>query len=345
MVAYSNSNDDASANLIHLAVASWRCYIFMPDIVIGDHFVHRMLFYYTEATTFISAKLIILSALATPIRSLELNIMLLLTLVQTFVSYLGAWILHHRRYVSMILFFKLYSPATGNTPHVSPMPRQHLSRGISRQNTTCFYYCCFFKHLDFVRLESDAIKELFWTNRHQKKHGEFIPPPKALQRDVKTIKNFLKSGNQQKNQEIAKYKQFDEQLIKESNDVWHVSDITAACKTMDTEPTSCKGITFQDIEESTKLTQERRKDEIKIGMCQLIRQGFSNKYKQTGSNDRSYCVPITITGAVVKGARNEVAWLVVRTPYLMLFVQWNIVLILQFTSGGMVQLLLEMKRV
>eukprot|EP00956_Cyclotella_meneghiniana_P036729 scaffold129720_cov53-Cyclotella_meneghiniana.AAC.1 len=115
-------------------------------------------------------------------------------------------------------------------------------------------------------LESDAIKELFWTDRHQKKHGEFIPPPKALQRDVKTIKNFLKSGNQQKNQEIAKYKQFDEQLIKESNDDWDVSDITAACKTMDTEPTSCKGITFQDIGESTKLTQERRKDEIKIGM-------------------------------------------------------------------------------
>ena len=78
-------------------------------------------------------------------------------------------------------------------------------------------------------------------------------------------------------------------------------------------------------------------------MCQLIRQSFSTKYKQTGSNDWSYCVPIT--GAVVKGARNEVAWLVVRTPYLMLFVQWEIVLILQFAIGGMVQLLLEMERV
>ena len=105
-------------------------------------------------------------------------------------------------------------------------------------------------------------------------------------------------------QETAKYKAFDEQLIKEINDVWDVADVTAAYQSMDTEPASCTGISFQDIKESSKITQER-KEEIKLGMHQLIRQSFSTKYKQIGSDEWSYCIPIT--GTVVKGARNVVA--------------------------------------
>ena len=63
-----------------------------------------------------------------------------------------------------------------------------------------------------------------------------------------------------KKEEIAKYERFDEQLIKESNDFWDVADITASYESMDIEPASCMGTSFQDIEESTKLTQERKEN-------------------------------------------------------------------------------------
>ena len=47
------------------------------------------------------------------------------------------------------------------------------------------------------------------------------------------------------------------------NDVWDVADVTAAYQSMDTEPASCTGISFQDIKESSKITQER-KEEIRV---------------------------------------------------------------------------------
>lgn len=162
-------------------------------------------------------------------------------------------------------------------------------------------------HLDFVRLEPEAIKELFWTDYLERRHGEFKAPPKALQRNIKSINTFLYRGNIQKQLEIEKYKRFDEQIIKESNDTWDISKIIVAYESMAVEQTTCKGASFIDIEESKNMNQER-KDEVKAGMSQLIRQSFSTKYNQTGSNGWSYCVPVT--GAVVKGAKNEVTWLI-----------------------------------
>ena len=70
-----------------------------------DHFVHRMLPLLSRPP--LSYQLSWLLTLAIPIRSLELNIMLLLTLVQTFISYLGAvhcWFSEH-----MLCYFTLLS--------------------------------------------------------------------------------------------------------------------------------------------------------------------------------------------------------------------------------------------
>lgn len=40
-----------------------------------------------------------------------------------------------------------------------------------------------YRHLDFVKMDVNEIKAIFWTNFVEKKYDEYVPPPMALRRD------------------------------------------------------------------------------------------------------------------------------------------------------------------
>jgi hypothetical protein len=170
------------------------------------------------------------------------------------------------------------------------------------------------KHLDFVRLRGDDIKDLFWNEYLEKKYGQYLPPPKALQRDKDMIVKYLRCGLHQKQYQVEKYQRFDQEIITTSEQMFDIVNIAASIEynmagEVNTETEAfvpCRGFTFGDIQ-TTKM-DDGRKLHVSEGFERLIDQSFAIKYNLAVKKKWEYGIPIT--GAILKGVKEEVAWTV-----------------------------------
>ena len=135
------------------------------------------------------------------------------------------------------------------------------------------------------------IKTVLWSDAADKKCGEFIPPPLALRRDPKMIREFFRSGLKQKLELCEKYASFDndnylmslygpgeiEDNIIEDGNMWGDSDEDCIIEygvVKNTHP--CAGLTIVGIMASSHL-DDARKETVSFGYKHIVREGFVAK--------------------------------------------------------------------
>ena len=156
-------------------------------------------------------------------------------------------------------------------------------------------------------MDVGGIKTILWTDAVEKKYGEFVPPPLALRRDPKMIRDFFRSGLTQRRGLCNKYSSFDDDEYLKS---LYSPDVTGDWCDVDEEGRSypcadlaiddveegrsypcadlaiddveegrlypCAGLTIDGIMASQRL-DDARKEEIAFGYKHIVREGFVAK--------------------------------------------------------------------
>jgi hypothetical protein len=163
--------------------------------------------------------------------------------------------------------------------------------------------------------------------------GDYIFPPPVLRRTAQQIREFVKLGRKQKEQQILLFQDY---TIEKSNNVdydetsHHITPESPPKETILSPPeplnpfedaaspavssapsipsSRCGGVTFEYI--STMRYSQTRRDEVELGFIHTVREGWSTRQRFESPNNHGFTWPfcLPVVSCITAGSTSDIVW-------------------------------------